>query len=156
MGEALALVGEAGEWGDMMRHRLIRKLINLLVSDLIHTSDARILRAGVGCLADVRQCNERLITLSDTMRAWDAELKRFLYQKLYQHYRVVRMSTKAQRVMAELWEEYVTRPSQLPPSTQARIGRLPVERVVADYLAGMTDRYALQEWDRLFNPWERP
>ncbi|MDQ4075405.1 MAG: deoxyguanosinetriphosphate triphosphohydrolase, partial [Chloroflexota bacterium] len=67
-----------------------------------------------------------------------------------------RMSTKAQRILTELWNAYVEQPEQLPPSTQERLATLDVHRVVTDYIAGMTDRYALQEWDKLFNPWERP
>jgi dGTPase len=135
---------------------MVRKLINLFVTDLIRTSNQLVSEAGVTCLQDVRECEQVLMRLSDEIQRKDLELKDFLYENMYRHYRVVRMSYKAQRVLRELWEAYVTHPDQLPPSTQTRIGDLSRERVVTDYLAGMTDRYALQEWDRLFNPWERP
>jgi dGTPase len=154
--EAFALVGEGVEWSEMTRHRLIRKLINLLVSDLIRTSSEAIERAGVGCLEDVRHCEEPLVTMSREMLEKDRQLKQFLFRNMYRHYRVMRMSIKAQRVLEELWREYTRSPVQLPASTQARIGTRDVYRVVTDYLAGMTDRYTMQEWDKLFNPWERP
>lgn len=153
--EAMAQVG-VEHWDEMVRHRLIRKLINLLVSDLIRTSSEAIDQAGVSCLEDVRQCDQNLVRMSEEMVAREKELKRFLYRNMYRQYRVVRMSTKAQRVLEEVWREYVARPDQLPPTTQSRIPELGLERVVTDYIAGMTDRYALQEWDRLFSPWERP
>lgn len=154
--EALALVGMDVPWDDMARHRTIRKLINLLVSDLIRTSSEAIKAAGVTSLDDVRQYPEKLVRLSDEMEAKEKALKRFLYQNMYRQYRVVRMSTKAQRILEQLWREYTARPEQLPASTQSRIRTLGLHRTVTDYLAGMTDRYAMQEWDRLFNPWERP
>ncbi|MBA3530881.1 MAG: deoxyguanosinetriphosphate triphosphohydrolase, partial [Ardenticatenales bacterium] len=141
--EALEMVGEEGTWSEITRHRLIRKLINLLVSDLLHTSNQRITSAGVTCLDDVRQCDKRLVAMSEEMASKEKALKRFLYENMYRHYRVVRMSVKAQRVLAEIWNEYVARPEQLPPSTQARIPALGIHRVVTDYIAGMTDRYAL-------------
>jgi dGTPase len=154
--EAFALVGKDVEWSEMTRHRLIRKLINLLVSDLIRTSSEAIERAGVGCLEDVRQCEEPLVTMSRETLEKDRQLKQFLFGNMYRHYRVMRMSIKAQRVLEELWREYTRSPVQLPATTQARVGTRDVYRVVTDYLAGMTDRYAMQEWDKLFNPWERP
>jgi dGTPase len=153
--DAMALVGEA-EWSEVTRHRLIRKLINLLVSDLIQTSDEAIQSAGITCLEDVRRCDQRLIRHSDEMLEKEKNLKRFLYQNMYRQYRVMRMSTKAQRILEQLWTEYVARSEQLPPAVQARIPDLGVHRAVTDYIAGMTDRYAMQEWDKLFNPWERP
>ena len=141
-------------WNEMTRHRMIRKLINLLVTDLLQTSTHAINASGVQSLDDVRHWDGLLIRTSDEMKRMDRQLKNFLYENMYRHYRVVRMSTKAQRVLKHLWEEYMARPEQLPRSTQALIDRLGKPRAITDYLAGMTDRYATQEWDRLFNPWE--
>lgn len=118
--EAAARVGPA-EWSTMTRHRLIRKLINLLVSDLIATSAERIAASGVQSLDDVRRQPENLIAHSETMLAQEKELKKFLYQNMYRHYRVVRMSTKAQRVLEQLWLGYTANPAQLPPEPRSRI-----------------------------------
>jgi dGTPase len=84
------------------------------------------------------------------------ELKGFLYEQLYRHFRVARMSAKAHRYLEQLFEAYVKEPAQLPFEVQRRIERRGLHRAIADYLAGMTDRYALQEWQRLFDPFTRP
>jgi dGTPase len=153
--EAFERVGPA-EWNELTRHRVIRKLINILVSDLIQTSSELIAAAGVESLDDVRRHHAKLIAHSDEILAQEKALKRFLYQNMYRHYRVVRMSTKAQRVLENIWTEYVNHPEQLPRDAHARIPELGLHRAVTDYIAGMTDRYALQEWDKLFASWERP
>ena len=76
-------------------------------------------------------------------------------QRLYHHYRVVRMSIKAKRFIRELFEEYLERPEQLPAEFQVKIVKEGKHRVVCDYIAGMTDRYALDEYKKLFNPYEK-
>lgn len=91
---------------------------------------------------------------SEEVRTRHRELKAFLYQGLYRHWRVVRMASKAQRVLEALWEAYTREPAQLPSSVQARIAASEesMERIVCDYVAGMTDRFALDEHARLFDP----
>lgn len=143
------------DWNELTRHRVIRKLINILVSDLIQTSSALITAAGVETLDDVRHHHAKLVAHSDEILAQEKALKRFLYQNMYRHYRVVRMSTKAQRVLENIWNEYIQHPEQLPHVVQARIPTVGLHCAVTDYIAGMTDRYALQEWDKLFASWER-
>jgi len=76
-------------------------------------------------------------------------------QKLYHHYRVMRMSIKAKRFIRELFSEYIKRPQQMPSEIQLKIPKEGVKRVVCDYIAGMTDRYALDEYKKLFNPYEK-
>ncbi len=142
-------------WGELTRHRLIRKLINLLVTDLITETARRLREHDIGSVEDVRRCEHMLVGYSAEMREKHRELKRFLYEHMYRHYRVVRMAIKSQRILRDLFQAYVAEPQQLPHDVQRRIGPVPLHRVVADYIAGMTDRYALQEWDRLFAPWER-
>jgi len=83
------------------------------------------------------------------------QLKDYLYEYMYNHYRLVRMHVKAERFIRELFAAYVQEPRMLPQNTQTRLEELPVERVVADYIAGMTDRYALEEWEKLFDPYRR-
>ena len=85
------------------------------------------------------------------------ELKKFLYDNFYRHFRVMRMATKAERLLRNLFDAYVAEPLQLPLEVQARVASSPegLQRVVCDYLAGMTDRYAVQEYKRLYDPEER-
>ena len=84
------------------------------------------------------------------------ERKDTLYARLYNHYRVMRMAAKAERFLTDLFRAYVARPEQLPHSVQDKLKQRSLERVVTDYLSGMTDRYALQEHQRLFDPFTRP
>jgi dGTPase len=85
------------------------------------------------------------------------ELKAFLHDRLYTHHRVTRMTQKADRIMTALFEVYMHEPRQLPPQVLARThdGAETVPRVIADYIAGMTDRFALEEYKKLFDPYER-
>ncbi len=142
-------------WSELTRHRLIRKLINLLVTDLIEETERRLKEHDIQSVQDVRECDHMLVGYSSEMREKHRQLKRFLYENMYRHYRVVRMAIKSQRIIRDLFHAYVSEPQQLPHEVQRRIGPVPLHRVVADYIAGMTDRYALQEWDRLFSPWVR-
>lgn len=142
-------------------HEVIRRMINAQVVDLIETSLAHIQAANPVDINDVRALAEPLIMFSDAMRDQNLELKRFLRENLYRHYRVTRMTVKATRVVRELFEAFFVNPRLLPPSAQVKAGemeRLHGEagraRCVADYIAGMTDRYALTEHRRLFEPWQ--
>jgi dGTPase len=96
-----------------------------------------------------------VVTYSEGMQAANRALKDFLYQNLYRHWRVMRMASKAQRFLTQLFELYVADPRLLPEQTQARLENETLQRVVCDYVAGMTDRYALQEYQKLFDPMER-
>jgi dGTPase len=82
--------------------------------------------------------------------------KDFLYQNLYRHYRVVRMSRKAEKFLTDLFNAYIEEPAQLPPSVREKFDHRGQYRATTDYIAGMTDRFALQEWERLFSPFVRP
>ena len=104
----------------------------------------------------MRTCSERLVTFSDDMRKLRIPLKGLLWNQFYHHYRVARMADKAKRFIGELFHLYLKKPEQLPNTTRSRItrGEDPY-RVVCDYLAGMTDRYCLEEYKKLFDPFER-
>lgn len=136
-------------------HEIIRRMINALIVDLIHTSQARIQDAQVKTVDDVRNA-PALITFSEKMRNEAVVLKRFLRQNLYQHYQVNRMTSKARRIVRELFEAFMHEPRLLPPDYQAEEDndaegrRCAQARKVADYIAGMTDRYAMREHRRLF------
>lgn len=134
----------------------VRRMINFMIIDAIEETERRIREAGVESLGDVRRAGAPLVGFSRDVRHMNGELKRFLFQNMYRHYRVVRMAVKAERVIQDLFNAYMERPEMLPAGTASVRMRQAGDaaaraRVVADYIAGMTDRYALDEYDRLFN-----
>ncbi|HDP88950.1 MAG TPA: deoxyguanosinetriphosphate triphosphohydrolase [Thioalkalivibrio sp.] len=140
-------------------HETIRRMINRLVVDLVETSQANIAAAAPTDVDAVRAQAAPLIGFSDETRAANLELKRFLRTELYRHYRVHRMTAKAQRVIQELFTAFMDDPRLLPPEHQDYTRKLESEqglpgraRAVADYIAGMTDRYAIAENRRIFDP----
>ncbi len=152
---------------ELRRHRIIRRVIDLLISDLVYSSTALITEAAPASPADVRRHSAPLLALSDDLLAMQRELKDFLHTHLYRHWHVVRVFRKAERVLVGLFEAFEEDYRQLPEQPRSKIrsvqpgirpgGPLTPEgyRVIADYLAGMTDRYALQEHRRLYDPYER-
>jgi len=136
----------------MARHHVVRWIIDHCVRDLIETSRAGLEAAGVRSVGDVRRAGRRLVAYSPEMAARVRELKDFLFRNMYRHYRVVRMGDKAARLLRDLFESYVAEPRQLPPHFQRQLERDGVHRVVCDYIAGMTDRFALDEHQKLFDP----
>ena len=135
-------------------HETIRRMINVVVSRLIEHSRTLISGAAVRSVDDVRQAGQALVQHDADMGEQVLEMKRFLREHLYKHYRVRRMSTKARRIVCELFEAYAGDHHLLPPQYQERIGEDPPPRVIADYIAGMTDRFAILEYRRLFDPLE--
>jgi len=137
------------------KYLIIRGLINLQVTDLIaHTQD-EISRLKIKKCADVYKISSKVVDFSSKVKELRKPLRHFLMDRLYHHYRVVRMSTKAKRFIRELFTEYLKRPAQMPSEIQCRIPQVGLKRVVCDYIAGMTDRYALDEYKKLFNPYEK-
>ena len=127
----------------------VRRMINALVVDLIQTSRGNIQQAGVQSIDDVRNAPP-LIAFSAAMKQEAQELKRFLRKNLYQHYQVNRMTSKARRIITDLFNIFLSGPQLLPPDYQVQGGdALEQARKVADYIAGMTDRYAMDEHRRL-------
>jgi len=131
-----------------LRHETVRRMIDTLVTDLIRTSAENIRRHAPGSIEEVRLA-QPLIAFSPRIREESQELKRFLHEKLYRHYRVVRMSTKARRIVTELFAALLSDTRLLPPEFQEQAGK-GAPRAIADYIAGMTDRYAILEHRRLF------
>lgn len=126
----------------------VRRMINELILDVTNTSGALIAASGVASIDDVRAAAP-LIAFSPDVRREAVGLKRFLRQELYQHFRVQRMAKKARRIVSELFAAFVEAPILLPREHAGRHGRIGV-RAIADYIAGMTDRYAIGEHQRLF------
>jgi dGTPase len=129
-------------------HETVRHMINTLVTDVILESRSRIMAARPASLDDVRRAGP-LIAFGDEIAAEQRELKRFLYANLYRHYRVIRMSEKAKRIVTDLFNAFMAEPRLLPPQDQQR-AEIDRPRAIADYVAGMTDRYAMREHRRLF------
>ena len=141
----------------MLRYRFIRRLVGMEVSDTITATSQNIEQAKIRSLADLRNLGHNVAGYSPAMQQLNKELKSYLFKSFYRHYRVVRMATKAERLLADLFNAYVLQPLQLPPEVQQRVQTHPegLHRVVCDYIAGMTDRYAIQEHKRLYDPEER-
>jgi dGTPase len=139
------------------RYQAVRRLIDWMVSDLTGTLLDRLAREAIDSLAAVRRVKPRLVEFSGPLGREHAELKAFLSDRLYHHHRVTRMTQKADRIMTALFEVYIAEPRQLPPHVTARVGEdgATMPRVIADYVAGMTDRFALEEYKKLFDPYER-
>lgn len=140
-------------------HEIVRRMIHRLVVDLIETSQRRLDVVAPANLEAVRDQPEALIAFSEDTRAANDQLKKFLREGLYRHYRVHRMSTKARRVVQELFAAFMHDARLLPTDhrqaaaqRETRAGEAGRARVIADYIAGMTDRYALTEYDRIFDP----
>jgi dGTPase len=136
------------------RHRLIRALIGWGVTDVIEATSRRLEEEGIDSVGTLRGRGEPLLGFSPAGGRYHGELKLFLYQQLYRHWRVVRMAAKAQRVLEALFQAYIQEPAQLPDTVQERLesDSEPLERILCDYIAGMTDRFALDEYARLFDP----
>ncbi len=143
-------------------HEIIRRMINFVVTDLIKTTQSKLRDAKPRSIDDVRRQARPLVGLSDATRAEHDELKKFLREHVYKHYKVLRMTTKAKRVLKELFSAFFHDVDLLPKEhldaavrAEEDRGTSGRARAVADYLAGMTDRYAILEHRRLFDPGER-
>ena len=134
--------------GRKLINETVRRMIHLMVIDLIEQTRANIAAEGVETLADVHAA-PRLVAYSDALLPPLRELKVFLRDKLYRHYQVLRMTNKARRIVGDLFTAFTDDPLILPPQYQA-MAREDKPRAIADYIAGMTDRYAMKEHRRLF------
>lgn len=140
-------------------HEAVRRMINGQVTDLIESTKKNISAVQPQDIHQVRAASQPMINFSRDMQEQNQQLKHFLRVNLYRHYRVRRMAAKAGRILSALFAAFMDDIHVLPPETQDRLkqeGALEEEslraRVVADYIAGMTDRYAIKEHERLFSP----
>jgi dGTPase len=138
----------AGLPANVLRHQLVRHAIDTQVTDLITQTEANLRRLGVATLADVRAAAERVAVFSPAMAQRHTDLKRFLRRNLYDHPRVERMGQDAATVVGWLFAAFMRDAGRLPPPVQARLaeGADPAPRIICDYIAGMTDRFALHEF----------
>jgi dGTPase len=140
------------ELEDLTRHRLIRRLIGIEVRDIIETTDDALMHTGVDSVEALQMLPENVVQFSRPLSEMNSELKTFLFNNVYQHFRVLRMQTKAERILTDLFNAYIESPMILPFEVQERATSAGLERTVCDYIAGMTDRFALLEHARLFDP----
>ncbi|MFQ5460751.1 MAG: deoxyguanosinetriphosphate triphosphohydrolase [Anaerolineae bacterium] len=164
---SLASTAAGDDDDELRRHKIVRRIVDVLISSLVNATSERIMDRAPQSPDDVRRAPETLVCMDPATEVMQRELKDFLFEHLYRHYRVVRMFRKAERVLEDLFVALEEDYRQLPPRTrglilQAQPDIRPLKpltggayQVLVDYLAGMTDRYALQEHGRLFDPLRR-
>ena len=135
------------------RRVLIREMLGWVITDVVQTSSQNL--EGIGSLGAVRSAQKPLVAHSGEARVMLKELKAFLYQNFYYHHRVMRQVHKAEHILTSLYKAFISRPKMMPNNHQARVEKVGLERAVCDYLAGMTDRFAMDEFNKLFEPYER-
>jgi dGTPase len=141
---------------DTFRYQSIRLLIDTFIRDLVQGTEQRLDSGNFQSPEQVMAADGPVAVSSPQMQLWKEQLNKFLHSRFYTHHKILRMQYKANRLLKDLFQEYVRRPSQLPPSVQKRISENlnPPERIVCDYIAGMTDRFALDEHRKVFLPYE--
>ena len=153
VGELMGRLGiDPERFDSSARYVLIRELLGDVITDVVLATHERLEDAGVRTLADVRAAPGKLLGASDAMAVGLRQLKDFLYEHFYFHYRLIRMTRKAHQILERIFQAYVATPEMLPPNVVEQASELGLERAVTDYLAGMTDRYANDEYRRLFEP----
>lgn len=156
VGEMFATVGRKYPGIDQTRliHEAVRRVINAMVEDVLTESRRRLNEAQPKSVAEIRALGRPVVAFSDKMVATDKTVKDFLYKRMYEHWKLNRSHSKARRVVVDLFELLFTEPNCLPSPWREKAERGSIQakaRVVADYIAGMTDRYALDEHRRLFD-----
>ncbi|MEA4811979.1 MAG: deoxyguanosinetriphosphate triphosphohydrolase [Anaerolineaceae bacterium] len=137
---------------ELTRHQIIRRLIGFETTDLVQSIDRYLRKSNVKTPLDLQKLPYNVVGFSEDMFRRNRELKDFLFHNLYRHYRVVRMAIKAEKIVADLFSIYHENPSTMPTHVQPGIRENGLERTICDYIAGMTDRYAIDEYNRLFVP----
>jgi len=138
-----------------LMHETIKTIINRQVTDLIQTTLNNLSSMNIKTLADVRKAKVHPIAFSKPMQEKHQQLKAFLSEHMYRNHKVVAMTEKGKRILRDLFQTFRDIPAQLPPHISKKIGEMPVDRVVCDYIVGMTDKFALDEHRRLFDPHAR-
>lgn len=137
------------------KSQTIIQIINQQVTDLITQILKEVEKRKISSVEDVRNIGKPLARFSPEMDKKNTELKKFLKKNLYSHHRVIRMADKADRILRALFKVYLKEPKLLPPHVYSEIEAIGTERLICDYIAGMTDRFALDEYKKLFDPYER-
>jgi dGTPase len=149
-------VGWEGQlFTEQIRQRMIRRMLGIEINDVIEATSPLLDELNPASSEALQRLPRNVMIHSDPIQAINRELKDFLYNNMYRHHRVVRMAVKAERFITQLFETYIAEPDQLPPPVQQAVEERGLYRAVTDYIAGMTDRFALTEWQRLFDPFTR-
>jgi dGTPase len=137
----------------IIRREIIRELIGMSVNNILENTAVNLNAYHIDSPEKVQTHTDNLVDFSADFSVKVRQLKQFLFQRMYRHYRLMRMQTKAERFISEIFNAYMKEPKMLPIKTQEQLNEIPLPRVITDYIAGMTDRYALQEWQKLFEPY---
>ena len=138
----------------LYRYQMVRLLVNEMVTDAVGASIKAIEKYKPANPDEVRKLPVNLVCRSEEALDLESGLKQFLYENMYRHYRLIRMAEKAERIITTLFEAYIGNPDQLPPGFKNRVTEEGAHIVIADYIAGMTDRFAGQEFKKLTDPFE--
>lgn len=144
------------ELDEITRHHLIRELVGLEVDDVLSTTVNNLEALKPQSVSDVQHHSEQIVRYSDEFKRKNRALKDMLYERMYNHFRVVRMAKRAEQFICDIFNSYMDEPRQLPYEYQALLAKAEKARVVGDYIASMTDRRALLEYRRLFDPLTLP
>ncbi len=140
---------------ELLRKEAVRRLINIEVTDAIEASDKLLAEFAPNNPDEVRLLQNKLINHSSNISEWNELLGKYLFENLYRHYKVLRMSTKAKMIIEGLFDYYLEDPRQLPEGSRKRLQTGKEKIVIADYIAGMTDRYAMREYKKFTDPFEK-
>lgn len=143
---------------EMLKYQIVKELIDMQVKDLLQASDERLKKAGFQSSLDVKKSKKTMIGFSPLMETQRNKLQDLLNIRLYHHYRVERMTSKARRIIEDLFRVYKEKPTQLPYSIYQRDQKHTPKaeyEIICNYIAGMTDRFALDEHKKLFSPYEK-
>jgi dGTPase len=137
---------------DLSRHRIIRRLIGIEVTDLVHNTAHNIESSGIRSVDELQRLSYNVIGFSEEMHRRNRQLTDFLFKNLYRHFRIMRMSVKAERIITNLFESYCSEPLILPMHVQNLVIERGLEQTICDHIAGMTDRFAVEEYKKLHDP----
>ncbi|NPV86377.1 MAG: deoxyguanosinetriphosphate triphosphohydrolase [Anaerolineae bacterium] len=141
---------------ELMRHRIIRRLIGIEVNDLVHTTTQKLENGRIDTVEKIQRLPYNIVSFSEDMYRRNRQLKDFLYKNLYRHFRVMRTAVKAERIISDLFNAYFNEPLILPGHIQQLIEIRGLEQTICDHIAGMTDRFAVEEHQKIFDPTKLP
>ncbi len=152
--EVVDKVWEGPKTGELYRHFGIRRIIDFFVGDVVNSLQIRITQSKISSSDEVRGLGVRIVDFSQPVKDLKQGLREFLFERVYNHYQLRQKALKSQRIIEELFRVYRRQPRLMPEHFHSRIERDGLERVVCDYIAGMTDRYAVNEYKKIFVPYE--